>query len=697
MNRAFALVGNPNVGKTSLYNRLTNSTEHVGNWHGVTVDKVSKVTSVEKGITLIDLPGIYSLTAYSFEEEIARNEILNKAFDLYIYVCDANNLGRNLYLALQLLELDVPLVILINMMDELHKQGKTIDAKKIQKKLGVPVFCVSARRGFDGRELLNNITKYSNDFLHNDANLPYLSRLPLDTVKNIIKEKESFSKEKISRYECIKVLENDEYVLKGLNLSPFKKQKINSLGDYQTEIAANRYEFIDKIIDDVYVKKDTTNKIFNIDTSTMDNVLLNKYMAFPIFILIMSCIFWITFGSVGKIISEFLNDAKELLIKTLQEPLINSKIPIWMSELLLYGIIDGVGGVVVFLPQIIILFFFLSLLEDSGYISRVAFMTDGFFRKIGLNGRAVFTILMGLGCSASAILTSRGLDDENMRKKAIILTPYISCSARLPVYTAIAAAFFSKGKLFIVILMYLIGVFVAIALAACFENSSLKSGNSSFMMEMPNYRFPTAERILQILLNNVKTFLVKVGTVVLCVNIIVWVLCNFSFTSGFVKIGYGESVMEKLSSLIAPIFTPLGFGNWRATTALLSGLVAKEVVISTLASLGGVEAAFSDSLSALCFLIYTLLYIPCIATLAAIKKEAGIKWTVFAVVLQFIVAYLCTFAFRITAIAFKNGAFFGVCSLAFWCIIVLLLSTVFKINFRERRCARCNEKCRYCK
>ncbi len=697
MNRTFALVGNPNVGKTSLYNRLTNSTEHVGNWHGVTVDKVSKVTSVEKGITLIDLPGIYSLIAYSFEEEIARNEILNKAFDLYIYVCDANNLGRNLYLALQLLELDVPLVILINMMDELHKQGKTIDAKKIQKKLGVPVFCVSARRGFDGRELLNNITKYSNDFLHNDANLPYLSRLPLDTVKNIIKEKESFSKEKISRYECIKVLENDEYVLKGLNLSPFKKQKINSLGDYQTEIAANRYEFIDKIIDDVYVKKDTTNKIFNIDTSTMDNVLLNKYMAFPIFILIMSCIFWITFGSVGKIISEFLNDAKELLIKTLQEPLINSKIPIWMSELLLYGIIDGVGGVVVFLPQIIILFFFLSLLEDSGYISRVAFMTDGFFRKIGLNGRAVFTILMGLGCSASAILTSRGLDDENMRKKAIILTPYISCSARLPVYTAIAAAFFSKGKLFIVILMYLIGVFVAIALAACFENSSLKSGNSSFMMEMPNYRFPTAERILQILLNNVKTFLVKVGTVVLCVNIIVWVLCNFSFTSGFVKIGYGESVMEKLSSLIASIFTPLGFGNWRATTALLSGLMAKEVVISTLASLGGVEAAFSDSLSALCFLIYTLLYIPCIATLAAIKKEAGIKWTVFAVVLQFIVAYLCTFAFRITAIAFKNGAFFGVCSLAFWCIIVLLLSTVFKINFRERRCARCNEKCRYCK
>ncbi len=694
MNYTFALCGNPNVGKTSLYNRLTRSSQHVGNWHGVTVGKVEKEVDINGDkIKISDLPGLYSLTVYSQEESITRDDILTSKNDLIVSVCEANNLARNLYLTLQLLELGVPVLIVVNMIDELTKRGLFFDSQKLEERLKVPVLTTSAKYKFDTSELL----KQGISALHSSkcmVDLPYLSKLPIGKVQDIIAPNIKDSKLN-KRYACIKVLEKDNFVIDKLQLNDEQKKNLNALGDTQSLVARSRYDYIDTIVDGIISskKKEPKKSITNV----IDKVVLNKYAALPIFILIMSGIFWVTFGSIGNFLTDLLGYAISDLSNFVCTILKDISAPEWVIGLICQGIIEGVGSVLTFLPQIVIMFFFLALLEDSGYISRLAFTTDGLFGKIGLSGRAVFTMIMGLGCSATAVMTARGLEDEMMRKKTVILTPFMSCSARLPVYTAIAAAFFSSGNVPMIIGLYLLGALMVVIFAAIFEKTPLKSGEASFVMEMPKYRMPTLTRIFQILLNSAKNFIIKVGTTVFAFNVIVWVLGNFSFTHGFVALGNGESVMESVGSLLAPIFAPLGFGNWKAVTALISGLAAKEVVISTITSLGGMGEIFPDSLAAITFMVYTLLYVPCTATLSSIRREVGVKWMIFGMMLQLSSAYIVAFAIRSIIAAFIKSIMLGIIAVGCTVISIILLGYLIEAIFKNRKCIRCVGACERCK
>lgn len=651
MGLNIALTGNPNVGKTSLYNRITGSFEHVGNWHGVTVSEISK-TMVYNGeqFTVTDLPGFYSMTVYSFEEAISRDAVLKGENNVIVNVCESSNLSRNLYLTLQLCELNSPTVLVVNMMDELKKQGKTLKSDKITKELNIEVIPMSAKYKTDVNALMKAV-KLTSMRQDHTKNLPYLKKLPLVEVERIISsnlKSSGLQKE----WACLKVLEKDKYVLQKLGLNENQYRCLEKLGDWQSRVAQYRYEYIDYLTQGAIcfakdTKKRKDREVFGF--STLDKIVLNKYLALPLFFLLMAAIFFITFGIVGKFLSSLLElFFQSCLNNPITSLLNNIGLPSWMVALVGDGVIGGLGGILVFLPQVVLLFFFLALLEDSGYISRVAFMTDGLFRKIGLSGRSVFTMLMGFGCSATAVLTARGLEDEKMRVKTVLLTPFMSCSARLPVYTAIAGAFFTGSQPLIIFALYVFGAAVAVLLAALFEKAikPLKSGKLSFIMEMPPYRMPTAERVLQILFNNAKVFIVRVGTVVFAFNVIVWILSNFSLVHGYVPDGTG-SILQSIAGLIAPIFTPLGFGNWKAVTSLLSGLVAKEIVITSIQSLGGVSAIFTGeyaAVSATAFMTFTLLYVPCIATLGAIKKEIGFKWMIFSFVLQMGTAYIASLA-----------------------------------------------------
>ena len=743
MEYKISLVGNPNVGKTSLYNRITHSLEHVGNWHGVTVSEVSKsILYDHKTVSVVDLPGLYSLTVYSPEESITRDNVIAKNNDLVVSVCEVNNLSRNLYLTLQLLELDLPVVLVINMMDELKKQGKSLNYRKIEKELCVPIIPMSAKYHSDIHLLMDVSLDYISSFEGNSVKLKYLDKLPIDKVEKII----SKNVEKAGldlRYCAIKILENDNFIKEKLALDGDQIKNLENLGDWQAKVAQARYEFIDKITAGAVSKTafdehhemheheahnvpfETSENECGVEQSlyekhkrhhdmhknkakhymqaysVIDKIVLNKYLALPIFLAIMCGIFFFTFGFFGAWLTELL----EVFIETcVFNPIVSwlteISSPEWVIALVGDGIINGVAGVLVFLPQVVILFFFLALLEDSGYISRVAFMTDGLFRKIGLSGRSVFTMLMGFGCSATAVLTARGLEDETMRKKTVILTPFMSCTARLPIYTVIASAFFSAGQVLVIFGLYLLGATVSLVISAIFEKTKkLKSGKLSFIMEMPPYRFPTLERVAQILWHNSKVFIVKVGTVVFALNVVVWFLSNFSLTHGYV--GNENSILAWLSGLIAPVFAPMGYGNWRAVTSLMSGLVAKEVVVSSIESLGGLTHIFTGEFvtaSALSFLVFTLLYVPCIATLSAQAKEVGAKWMLFGLVLQLVVAYVMSLiTYYVTvAVILDAGLTVGI-AIAVTVLIAVTLVIINKIKNRGQcscGCSTCSSACK---
>lgn len=698
------LVGNPNVGKTSVFNRITRSNEHVGNWHGVTVEEKSKIiTYKDKTLKIVDLPGLYSLTVYSPEEAVSRDAVISGKGAPVLDVCDANNLPRNLFLTLQLLEAGANVVVAANMTDELNVRGLRLDEKLLSERLGVPVVSISAKKGKSAFFVLDacvdRIKKKSR------ATLPYLKTLPTEKLCGIIEKNANEVRLNVV-FAAVKLMEHDDFVAEKLNLSEKQLAEIAALGDLHAALVSARYGYIEEILDGAVLPLDKAPKtkkykLVEKVKRTADRLALSKYFALPTFLLVILCVFFITFGTVGPFFSGLIGDFFVNCVKVpLFDLLTRLKAPDWTVGLICDGIVGGVCGILVFLPQILLLFFFLAVMEDSGYVSRVAFMTDGLFEKIGLSGKSVFTLLMGFGCCATAVLTTRGLEDEKMRKKTALITSFMSCSARLPVYSTIAFAYFTEFNYLIIFGLYALGTLVAVAVAAVMENCTkkLKSGKPSFIMEMPPYRFPTFERIIQILWVNVKNFLLKVGTTVFALGVIMWVLSNFSLTEGYG--GESDSIMMTLGKILAHLFAPLGFGSWKAVTALIGGVVAKEAVVSTIQSLGGVETLFVGEyagIDALSFMVYTLLYVPCLATVSALIKETGAKWALFAVTLQLCVAYAVTFIVRVVALTFVNspGLAVSVCLMLVAALISLFLAFAGK-NVRDN-CEGCVGNCAKCK
>lgn len=632
-----ALVGCPNVGKTSLFNLLTQSAERVGNYPGVTVGIKRRAITVDgHGIVFSDLPGLYSLSAYSADEEVARDEILGGKYDVFLCVCDATKPERSLALCCQIIEAGKKVVIAMNMTMLARKNGINVSTKDISSRFGVPVLTMDARDKKNTHNALLDLIKFEGSL--SPAVLPYFSDSKVVEIKNKLPLRDECNR----TFAALKILERDEYVLKIYKENTsYVGNALNNL-DGMVYVKELRSRFISRVIS-TSVTRNKRKKI-NI-TSVVDGILLNRYLALPCFFLIVACVFFLSFSPFTELLSGFLSRAIDVaVVSPISMLLTESEAGKIASGLVLNGIIGSLSAVVTFLPQITMLFFALSMLEESGYISRLAFMTDGLFEKVGLSGRAVFTMLMGFGCSAGAVMTARGLEEENMRKKAVLVTPFLPCTARVPVFTSIAAAYFFDGAWAIVLLAYVLSVVVAIVTSWALNRFStkLRTDEKAFFMEMPEYRLLSFRHAIAAVLSGARNFLTKIGGVVFLSGVLIYLLSSFSFRFEYVS---GEnSVLASISGIVSPVFSPLGFGSWRAVAALLSGFIAKETVISTIEGLGGMSAVFVGSdagVDALCFIVFVLLYVPCVATIGTMREEIGGKLTAFGVALQLIVAY-CT-------------------------------------------------------
>lgn len=709
------LVGNPNTGKTTFFNAITSSNEHIGNWHGVTVDFKEKIISYDnKKIKVTDLPGIYSLCSYSFEEQVARDYIYSSSGQI-IDICDANNLARNLYLTLQLKEMGLSPIVCVNMANELTRQGKKIDAQKLSKLLGLPVYLINAQKKSQSKMLLDYAIKTINESTeklneNSDNNLEiykkYFNQINFDEIEKIISSNLNYFNLP-KKFVIVKLLEKDEFIIQKLNLTAQQSEQLKPyLEKYdETFIASQRYNYIDKIIAQCQ-KIIKQNKAYGF--SKLDKIVLNKYLALPIFLAIVGLIFFITFSSVGKFLTDQLNAFVE---RFLAQPCIefvkshtsNTFIISFVSD----AIFGGVCSLLSFLPQIAILFLLLSILEDSGYLSRLAFTLEDYFSKIGLSGKSVFTLLMGFGCSTTSTMTARTLEDKNSKIKTAMLSPYLSCSAKIPLYTVICTAFFVKQKFLIIFSLYILSVIVAIFVSYILEKTLLKSGEQSFIMELPPYRCPRISRIVNVLWSNIKSFVMRVGTLIVSFSIIIWILesCDFSF-----RLNPENSILRQIGMFLAPIFSPLGFGSWGAVACLICGIVAKEIIVGTMGIINNVGAdattnAISNSLtlissalclnncSALSFLVFSLLYMPCISTIGVMKKEIGIKWTIIAIAIQFCLSYILSYAVYKIALCFTlNGFASGMISLFTFVGIIIAIFVVAKIIKSKNKCEYCPNK-----
>lgn len=699
------LVGNPNTGKTTLFNCLTGAHEHVGNWHGVTVEEKSKLF-IFKGqdIELVDLPGIYSLTSLSFEEEVGVRYLLSHKKDLVLNICDASNLQRNLYLTLGLLELGASVVLVVNQIDK--KPICKIDYGKLSRMLGIPVVPINPSSGEGIEKLKQALINYKPE---NKQNLKYLKGLGLNKIFDFLPEKTEGGLPK--EFLAIKVLENDERLINELKICiPQKELQIIQEGGLE-RVAKARYNFIDEIIASCCTK---TTKVYG--QSKLDKILLNRFLAFPIFIGFIALAFYLTFFSFGAWISDLLVGFLDKFIGTPLVGLFQKAFPdSWVVGLVENGIVGGVGSILGFLPQVALLFLFLSILEDSGYLSRVAFVFDDILSKVGLSGKSVYTLLMGFGCSTTAVLTARNMEDKNSKIKTGLLTPYMSCSAKFPIYAVLGGAFFGASNIWIILGLYFLGVVVAVLLSFIFEKTILKSKEQTFILEFPPYHAMNIKRVLRVLWDNIKAFLVRVGTIIIAMNVIVWCLSNFSFTFAYVGGGQGESMLQTLGRFLAPVFKPLGFGSWGLVSALIAGLIAKEVIVSSVAmfnhidegnmgalasSLKNPESAiyFASPCAVISYLVFCLLYFPCLASVSVLSKEIGRKWTFFGCVIELMVAYLVSFVVYNLC---RLGGILGwwkVCLILFIALVIIISVCIVVGRIRGKNkcefCSDCQGECK---
>lgn len=666
----FALAGNQNCGKTTLFNQLTGARQHVGNFPGVTVDRKDGQIRSHPEATVVDLPGIYSLSPYTNEEIVTREYLLKDRPKGIINILDATNIERNLYLTMQLIELDIPMVLALNMMDEVRENGGTIRVNELEATLGIPVIPISAAKNEGIDELVEHamhVARYRErpgrlDFCDAEGNDHGAMHRCIHAIIHLIED--HAVKYKIPRrFAATKLVEGDNLILQALHLDENETETLEHIisqmeeesgKDRMAALADMRFQFIEEVCRDTVVKP-TESKEYRRSLS-IDKILTGKYTALPTFVCIMALVFYLTFGLIGKYLSDWLEMGIDWFTNLCDKGLTLYGINPIVQSLVIDGIFAGVGSVLSFLPTIVVLFFFLSILEDSGYMARVAFVMDRPLRKIGLSGRSFVPMLIGFGCSVPAIMATRTLPSDRDRKMTILLTPFMSCSAKLPIYSLFAAAFFSRYAALVMIALYFGGILMAILFAILLNGTTFKGAPVPFVMELPNYRLPSAKNVIRLIGEKAKDFISKAFTVIFLASVIIWFLQSFDTRLNVVS-DSSQSLLALIGGLVAPILKPLGLGDWRISTALITGFTAKESVVSTLyVLLGGKElSTIFTPFSAVIFLIFSLLYTPCVAAIAAVRRELGGKNAVLVVLLQCAIAWVVCLLVRLLGMAFGLG------------------------------------------
>ena len=658
----FALAGNQNCGKTTLFNQLTGSNQHVGNFPGVTVDRKSGAIRNNPNTEVTDLPGIYSMSPYTSEEIVTRQFIIGEKPTGIINIVDATNIERNLYLTMQLMELDTPMVLALNMMDEMRGNGGTVRINKMEAMLGIPVVPISAAKNEGVDELVDHalhVAKYQErpgrmDFCSEEDHGGAVHRC-IHGIIHLIEDHARAAGIPV-RFAATKLVEGDQRIEAALKLDQNEKEMIEHIIvqmeqerglDRAAAIADMRFHFIHRLVEQTVVKPRQSKE--QLRSAQIDRFLTGRYTAIPAFVGIMALVFYLTFGVIGLALQNLLEVGIDALTAAMDSTLTAWNVNAAVHSLVIDGIFTGVGSVLSFLPIIVTLFFFLSLLEDTGYMARVAFVMDKLLRRIGLSGRSIVPMLIGFGCTVPGVMASRTLPSERDRKMTILLTPFMSCSAKLPIYSLFAAAFFPEHAALVMVSLYFLGIAVGILMAILLKSSVFKGEAVPFVMELPNYRLPGLKNVVQLLWEKARDFLQRAFTVIFVATIIIWFLQSFDLRLSLTA-DPQQSILAWLASGIAPLFAPLGFADWRVSTALITGFMAKESVVSTLTILYGSSAAFAAALSpaaAAPLLVFCLLYTPCIAAVASVKRELGGKWAFIMVANQCIVAWLAAFGTRL--------------------------------------------------
>ena len=654
----FALMGNQNCGKTTLFNQLTGSKQHVGNFPGVTVEEKDGEIIGHPNTIITDLPGIYSMSPYTSEELVSRDFLLNTKPKCIINIVDATNMDRNLYLTMQLLEMDVPMVVALNMMDEVVENGGSVDVKGMEEMLGVPVVPISAMKNQGVQELIEKAIHTARYQLKPSPLKFELMSKPAQPVSRCLKVAsyllEDYAEQAglPSRFAAGKLVEGDERIIKSLNIDPQEMEIFEGLIrkmeqerglDKSAAIADYRFSYIRKICDAFVVKPKESKQ--HKKSTAIDRILTGKYTAIPVFIGIMALTFYLTFHVIGAGLQNLLAMGIDSLTQLVDQALSGAQVNEALHGLIISGIFEGVGSVLSFLPIIVTMFFFLSLMEDSGYIARVAFVMDKALRKLGLSGRSIVPLLIGFGCSVPAIMSSRTLPSERDHKMTILLTPFMSCTAKLPIYAFFVDAFFPKYKALVMVGLYVGGIVIGILASFLYKKVMFKGEAVPFVMELPNYRIPSPKSVARLLWQKAKDFIQKAFTVILVASIIIWLLKSFDFHFNFVADSQ-DSILAAVSGLIAPIFRPMGLGDWRIVTSLFSGVMAKESVVSVMEVLFKAEggaAAVITPLASISMLVFCLLYTPCVAAIAAIRRELGRRWAAGIVVWQCVLAWIFSY------------------------------------------------------